>query len=104
MIKLKIATDEHGISLISMQGHAEYDQYGKDIVCSAASTIIIGGINAIAQLGYLSFISYKVDAGDVELKINNTESAELQIILNTLLVQFQSIEESYPKYIQVQEV
>lgn len=101
MIKIKIARDEHGISLISMHGHAEYDQYGKDIVCSAASTIIIGGINAIAQLGYLSFISYKVDAGDVELKINNTECAELQIILNTLLVQFQSIEESYPKYIQV---
>ena len=100
MIKIKIARDEHGISLISMQGHAEYDQYGKDIVCSAASTIIIGGINAIAQLGYLSFISYKVDAGE----INNTECAELQIILNTLLVQFQSIEESYPKYIQVQEV
>ena len=100
MIKIKIARDEHGISLISMHGHAEYDQYGKDIVCSAASTIIIGGINAIAQLGYLSFISYKVD----ELKINNTECAELQIILNTLLVQFQSIEESYPKYIQVQEV
>ena len=61
------------------------------------STIIIGGINAIAQLGYLSFISYDVDAGDVELKINNTECAELQIILNTLLVQFLSIEESYPK-------
>ena len=76
MIKIKIARDEHGISLISMQGHAEY----------------------------LSFISYKVDAGDVELEINNTECAELQIILNTLLVQFQSIEESYPKYIQVQEV
>ena len=69
MIKIKIARDEDGISLISMQGHAEYDQYGKDIVCSAASTIIIGGINAIAQLGYLSFISYKVDAGDVELEI-----------------------------------
>lgn len=104
MIKIKIARDEHGISCISMHGHAEYDQYGKDIVCSAASTIIIGGINAIAQLGYLSFISYKVDAGDVELEIKNTKCAELQIILNTLLVQFQSIEENYPKYIQVQEV
>ena len=88
MIKIKIARDDNGISLISMHGHAEYDQYGKDIVCS----------------GYLSFISYDVDAGDVELKINNTECAELQIILNTLLVQFQSIEESYPKNIQVQEV
>ena len=103
-VKIEATRDENGISLISMHGHAEYDQYGKDIVCSAASTIIIGGINAIAQLGYLSFISYNVVAGDVELKINNTESAELQIILNTLLVQFLSIEEEYPKYIQVQEV
>ena len=80
MIKIKIARDEHGISLISMQGHAEYDQYGKDIVCSAASTIIIGGINAIAQLGYLSFISYKVDTGDVELEINKVLK---RVILNT---------------------
>ena len=104
MIQIKIARDESGISLISMHGHADYAQYGKDIVCSAASTIIIGGINAIAKLGFISFISYSVDAGDVELKINNTKCAELQIILNTLVVQFQSIEESYPKYIQVQEV
>lgn len=104
MIKIKVARDESGISFISMHGHAQYDEYGKDIVCSAASTIIIGGINAIAKLGYLSFISYKVEAGDVELKINNTKNFELQIILKTILIQFQSIEESYPKYIQVQEV
>lgn len=104
MIKIKFARDESGISLISMHGHADYAQYGKDIVCSAASTIIIGGINAIAKLGFISFISYNVDAGDVELKINNTKNAELQIILETLVIQFKSIEESYPKYIQVQEV
>ena len=104
MIQIKIARDESGISLISMHGHADYAQYGKDIVCSAASTIIIGGINAIAKLGFISFISYNVDAGDVELKINNTKNAELQIILETLVIQFKSIEESYPKYIQVQEV
>ena len=102
MIQIKIARDESGISLISMHGHADYAQYGKDIVCSAASTIIIGGINAIAKLGFISFISYNVDAGDVELKINNTKNAELQIILETLVIQFKSIEESYPKYIQVQ--
>lgn len=104
MIQIKIARDQSGISFVSMHGHADYDQYGKDIVCSAASAIIIGGINAIAKLGFISFISYNVDAGDVELKINNTKNTELQIILETLVVQFMSIEESYPKYIQVQEV
>ncbi len=104
MIKIKIARDEEKIILISMQGHADFDQYGKDIVCSAASTIIIGGINAIAQLGFISFISYSVDVGNVEVKINNTDISELQVILETLVIQFKSIEESYPKYIQVQEV
>ena len=104
MIKIQIAREDEKILSISMQGHADYDQYGKDIVCSAASTIIIGGINAIAKLGYIGFISYKVDAGDVEVKINDTEIENLQIILETLVIQFLSIEESYPKYITVQEV
>ena len=76
MIQIKIARMEGKISFVSMHGHADYDQYGKDIVCSAASTIIIGGINAIAKLGFISFISYSVDTGDVEVKINNTESTE----------------------------
>lgn len=104
MIQIKIARMEGKISFVSMHGHADYDQYGKDIVCSAASTIIIGGINAIAKLGFISFISYSVDTGDVEVKINNTEIADLQVILETLVIQLKSIEESYPKYIQVQEV
>ena len=104
MIKIQIAREDEKILSISMQGHADYDRYGKDIVCSAASTIIIGGINAIAKLGYIGFISYNVDAGDVEVKINDTKIENLQIILETLVIQFLSIEESYPKYITVQEV
>lgn len=103
MILVKINRNKDYISSISMKGHAEYDQYGKDIVCSAASAIIIGGINAIAKLGFLEYISYNVEAGNVKLDVIEF-NCDLNIVCETMEIQLLSIAESYPKYIQVQEV
>ena len=35
---------------ISITGHAMYDDYGKDIVCSAVSSIVITTINGILAI------------------------------------------------------
>lgn len=86
-----------------MNGHAEYDKYGKDIVCSAASSIIVGGINAIAEFGYLNKISYQVKSGKARLKVLNHDD-QLDIIIKTIYYQLITIQESYPDYIQIQEV
>ena len=87
-VKVHIKAGKGGDGLVSFR-HEKYVAYGGPF----------GGDG-----GNGGDVIFEADAGDVELKINNTECAELQIILNTLLVQFQSIEESYPKNIQVQEV
>lgn len=42
MIKVKVEIDK-----ISILGHALYDDYGRDIVCASASSIVITTINAI---------------------------------------------------------
>ncbi len=42
MIKVKVESDK-----ISILGHALYDDYGRDIVCASASSIVITTINAI---------------------------------------------------------
>lgn len=104
MILVNYSRKDGKISSMSAKGHAEYADHGEDLVCSAASIVQIGGINAIAKLGYIGIISYKVDAGDVEVKINNTDVMELQMILETILAQYESIAEEYPQYITVQEV
>lgn len=45
MIKITINND-----LIEVKGHANYDEYGKDIVCSAVSSTIITTINGILSI------------------------------------------------------
>ena len=51
MIKVYISQKEGDVS-IDVVGHAEHDEYGKDIVCAGVSAIVqttILGLEAIAQ-------------------------------------------------------
>ena len=45
MIKVNIKKD-----LITISGHANYDEYGKDIVCAAVSSTVITTINGILSI------------------------------------------------------
>ena len=42
---IKIEVKKKNISIV---GHANYDEYGKDIVCAAVSSVVITSIEAIA--------------------------------------------------------
>jgi len=44
MIKVEIENNK-----IEIKGHANYDDYGKDIVCASVSSIVITTINAIIE-------------------------------------------------------
>lgn len=51
MIKIYVSKKEGDVS-IDVVGHAEYDEYGKDIVCAGVSAIVqtaLLGLEAIAQ-------------------------------------------------------
>ena len=50
MIKVNIKTVNDKIESIKISGHAMYDVHGKDIVCSAVSSITITTVNAILKL------------------------------------------------------
>ena len=50
MIKVRIEKDGANYKKVSILGHAMYDDYGKDIVCSAASSIVTTTINGILSL------------------------------------------------------
>lgn len=48
-------------NLITISGHANYDDYGKDIVCAAVSSTVITTINGILSIDNTSL---KVTEGD----------------------------------------
>ena len=82
MIKVSIRKNNGVIEHISCKGHANYDEFGKDIVCSSFSTMIITTINAILKFD-TNAISY-VEANELEIT-NIKKDNTTNLLLNNLV-------------------
>ena len=96
MIKVKVNKD-----LITISGHALYDEYGKDIVCASVSSIITTSINAILMLEEDS-ISYEEEKNKIIIKIKKETKITKKLILNMINL-LKELEQTYPKNISVME-
>ena len=98
MISVNVIFIGKDVKSLTVSGHANYDQYGKDIVCAGVSAIVTGGINALeSEMKNVEIINKANELGVIV--VNNNE--KIQIILNTILVQLETIENSYEKYIKI---
>ena len=52
MIKITITTQDKQFKRFTVSGHAEYDDPGKDIVCSAVSILVINTVNSLDAFTY----------------------------------------------------
>ena len=99
MIKVKIEKENSIYKKISILGHAMYDDYGKDIVCSAASSIATTTINGILTFDEGS-LSYQVNKEG--LIIENISSDDItQKLLGNMVNLLKQLEEQYPTNIEV---
>ena len=100
MVTVTIKKEQNKIISIHVSGHANYDVEGKDIVCAGISSIMIGGANAIYQEDENAALIVN-EKGNVSIEMKDTSSNTIQIILNTMLTQLKTIEQSYKKYIKI---
>ena len=88
-------------NVISVSGHALYADYGKDIVCSAVSSIIITTVNGILSLNEKA-IKYNLQKDSLEIEILLEDNVTLKLIANMLEL-LTKLSKDYPKNIQVKE-
>lgn len=100
MIKVRISKKNNIIESIKCNGHAGYDEYGKDIVCASFSTMIITTINAILEIDKKA-ISY-TDTNNLEI-INIKKDNITNSLLNNLVNMIYELKENYDKNINVKE-
>lgn len=100
MISITCFIKANKISGFEVSGHANYDKKGKDIVCSAVSAIVIGGLNAIKN----------IDSFDIKIADNIVKCISIskvsdydQIVIETIMTQLKTIEKEYDKYLQINE-
>lgn len=108
MVKVKIFRHDTRIAKVEMKGHAGYAKIGKDIVCSAISSIagtaLLGLIKVSSQKvefvkndeeGYLSF--------DVPLAASVEEGIRQDAITETMLLGLRDLEKGYQSFINLKE-
>lgn len=98
MILITLTETNKKFASLTVKGHANSGEYGKDLVCSAVSAVIIGGINALKNPNDFEI---KLESGFVEINAKNIVSSENQIVINTMMIQLETIEESEPKRIKI---
>ncbi len=90
-----------------LRGHADFDRYGRDIVCAAASCLAITTVNSLeAQLGTAGKVSSREGFLSCRLPqhLDSAQWQTSQVILRTLIVGFEGLVESYPEHVSVEFV
>ena len=107
MIKVTVTRDQSGlIHSFEMKGHADFAEHGKDLVCAGASAVSFGAVNAIIALTSITpIIKQKGDGGYLYVEVPSMEDSEkaanIQLILESMIVSLQTIEQDYGKYIKI---
>lgn len=97
MIKIKVLKENDFYKEISITGHANYDSYGKDIVCSSVSSIVITTINAIISLDK-DAINYDDNTG-VKIKVLKKDEVTNKLLENMLSL-LHELQKDYEKTIK----
>ena len=100
MIKVRVVKNNNIIDSIHCNGHANYADYGKDIVCASFSTMVITTINAILEFDK-DAISY-TNTNNLDI-INIKKDNITNGLLNNLVNMIYELKENYDKNINIKE-
>ena len=95
MIKISIKYEENKIKEVLIKGHALYDDYGKDIVCAAVSSIVITTVNAILSINKNSITFDE----SVMIKVIKNDEITDKLLINMINL-LKELEHDYPNNIK----
>ena len=84
---------------IEVSGHANYDDYGKDIVCASVSSIVITTINGIIDINDEAIL-YEEEKDKIKIEIKKEDKVTKKLIDNMVFM-LESLEKDYPKNIKI---
>ena len=100
MITAKFQKDADGICRgFSVEGHAMFDEKGKDIVCAAVSILTINTVNALEQFTDADF-SLDTENG-IALRFTTVPDEKAKLLTDTYLLGLQGIEKEYNDYFRL---
>lgn len=99
MIKVSVTKKNQQIQEVSIQGHAMYDDFGKDIVCAAVSSCLITTVNGILEIDK-DWILAKQDSKGVLIQVQNSSDV-CQTLLANMISLLEELHDQYPKNLKI---
>ena len=99
MIQVKVEKEHSKYKKVTILGHALYDDYGKDIVCAAASSIVTTTVNGVLALDKGS-LSYMISKRGMTVNVKNEDSTT-QVLVGNMVSLLKELEKNYPTNIKV---
>ncbi|HIQ64258.1 MAG TPA: ribosomal-processing cysteine protease Prp [Candidatus Faecenecus gallistercoris] len=99
MIKVSVTKKNQQIQEVSIQGHAMYDDFGKDIVCAAVSSCVITTVNGILEIDK-DWILAKQDSKGVLIQVQNSSDV-CQSLLANMISLLEELHDQYPKNLKI---
>ena len=99
MIQVRIEKENAKYKKIKIIGHAMYDDYGKDIVCSACSSIVTTTVNGILSIDNNN-ISYMVSKKGMTIDVKS-EDRITQLLIKNMIKLLKELSGTYPNNIEV---
>ncbi len=98
MIRCEVYHQSGKLQRFSIRGHAGFADIGTDIVCAAASILVINAVNSCEVL--LGIEPATVDDNDTLLcEVPQDDSA--QLLFNSMVYGLEELMKQYPKHVQV---
>ena len=84
---------------VIIKGHANYADYGKDIVCASVSSIVITTVNGILEIDREA-ITYVEEKDILTIEIIKKEEVIIKLI-NNMMNLLTELSDNYPKNIKI---
>lgn len=94
MIKVNIKSNH-----IVITGHANFADYGKDIVCASASSIVITSINACLRIDIHS-LEYKEEQDKLTIDIKSNDPI-IRLIIENMISMLEELAETFNKNVKI---
>lgn len=84
---------------IVIKGHANYDDYGKDIVCASASAIVITSVNSCFKISKDSlYVEEKPNLVTIEILVDDKN---VLLIIENMISMLQELAVTYKNNIKI---
>ena len=106
MIKIAFFENEEKIiDGFEFKGHAGFADSGNDIICAAVSALVFNTINSMERFTSCDFvIEQNEKKGHIYFRLKENPDHDAELLLNSLKLGMEKIQESYgKKYIRIEK-